>query len=54
MLCYMTGRKEIVGITLDKKTKGKLDSYGEKYALSRSSVIRLAVNDFFLRLEGVF
>lgn len=47
----MTSRKEIVGITLDKKTKNKLDSYGEKHALSRSSVIRLAVNEFFIKLE---
>lgn len=48
----MVNKKQIVGITLDKKTKSKLDSYGEKHALSRSAVIRLAVNDFFLRLRG--
>ncbi|MCK5260874.1 MAG: hypothetical protein KAJ44_01695 [Thermoplasmatales archaeon] len=49
----MTERKEIIGITMDKKTKKKIDTYGEDHALSRSSVIRLAVNDFFIRLEDV-
>lgn len=47
----MVNKKEIVGITLDKKTKKKCDDYGEDHALSRSAVIRLAVNEFFMHLE---
>jgi len=37
---------------MDKKTKKKCDDYGESRALSRSAVIRLAVNEFFIRLEA--
>ncbi len=48
----MSDRKEVIGITLDKKTKDKVDSYGENHSLSRSAVIRLAVNEFFIHLEG--
>ena len=44
----MSNRKDIVGISLDKKTKKILDKYSEEHALSRSSAIRLIVNDFFL------
>lgn len=47
----MSDRKEIVGITLDKKTKNLVDKYGEEHSLSRSATIRLAVNEFFLGLK---
>ena len=48
----MSSRKEIIGITIDKKTKNLIDKYGENHAISRSAVIRLACNDFFIRLGG--
>ena len=48
----MSNKQEIIGITIDKKTKKKVDSYGEDHALSRSAVIRLIVNDFFIKQEG--
>jgi len=41
-----------VSVALDDKTKEKLDDYGEKYALSRSAVIRMIVNNFFLHQDG--
>lgn len=41
-------RVEIVAITLDDDTKNKLDKYGYDHGLSRSAVIRLAVNEFFI------
>lgn len=41
-----------INISIDKKTINKLDDYGKKYSLSRSAVIRLVANDFFLKLEG--
>lgn len=48
----MNNKKEIVGITLDKKTKKKIDKYGDDHSLSRSAAIRFICNDFFLRLGG--
>ena len=48
----MINKKEIIGITLDNSTKKKCDDYGNSHGLSRSAVIRLAVNEFFLKLEG--
>jgi len=45
----MKRNKEIIAITLDPITKEKADSYGEAHGLSRSAVIRLCVNDFFIR-----
>jgi len=42
--------KGVTTVFLDEKTKNIIDSYGEKHALSRSAVIRLAVNDFFIGL----
>jgi predicted transcriptional regulator len=39
--------KKIVSITLDDKTKSRLDEYGKKHAISRSSALRMIVNDFF-------
>ena len=44
-------KQEIIGITIDKKTKGLVDNYGQQHGLSRSAVIRLIVNDFFLKQE---
>jgi len=38
-------------INLDDKTTKKLDEFAEKHSLSRSAVIRLAVNEFFLKKE---
>jgi len=40
-------------ITLDEKTKKLLDSYGRTHSISRSTVIRLAVNEFFIKLGGI-
>ena len=42
----------IATIVIDDKTVNLLDEYGEKHSLSRSAVIRLIVNDFFLK-KGV-
>jgi len=39
-------------ISIDDKTIKKLEKYGNDHSLSRSAVIRLAVNDFFIRLEA--
>jgi hypothetical protein len=47
----MINKKEIIGITLDSQTKKLTDDFGEKHGLSRSAVIRLAVNEFFLKKE---
>jgi len=41
-------KKEIVGITLDGKTKARLDKYAEDHSISRSATIRIAVNEFFM------
>lgn len=43
-------RKEVIGITIDKKTKDLIDDYGNDHSISRSAVIRLACNDFFIKL----
>lgn len=40
-----------VGIHLDQKTKNLIDEYAEEHSLSRSSVIKLSVNEFFLKNE---
>ena len=45
----MTIVKRNYCIVLDEKTREKIDKYAKNHALSRSAVIRLAVNDFFLR-----
>ena len=39
-------------ISLDEKTKSLLDKYGEQHSLSRSAVLRMIVNDFFLKKDG--
>jgi len=44
----MNNKKEIIGITLDKKTKSLVDKYGEDHSISRSAVIRFCCNEFFL------
>lgn len=44
--------KKIVAITLDNKTKSLVDNYATEHAISRSAAIRLALNEFFLRLGG--
>ncbi len=46
-------QKEIIAITLDKKTKATLDKYANEHALSRSALIRLIVNDFFLQRRSI-
>ena len=43
---------KIYTITLDDKTKHKLDSYAQNHAISRSAAIRLAVNEYFLKQEA--
>ena len=43
---------EICSITLDEKTKALLDTYAKNHSISRSAVIRLAVNEFFLKTEA--
>jgi len=48
----MYNKKEIIGITLDRKTKTLVDDYADSRGLSRSSMIRLAVREFFLN-QGV-
>jgi hypothetical protein len=47
----MFNRKQVIGITIDAKTKQLLDIYGENHGLSRSATIRVIVNDFFLNQE---
>jgi len=44
---------EVTSVTLDPKTKSLLDEYAKEHVVSRSSAIRLIVNDFFLQLEKV-
>lgn len=39
-------------VALDEKTINKLSRYCKDHSISRSAVIRLAVNDFFIRLDG--
>jgi metal-responsive CopG/Arc/MetJ family transcriptional regulator len=41
-----------ISITIDKKTKEKIDGYGENHSLSRSAVIRLITSEFFIKKEG--
>jgi len=45
----MSNRKEIIGITIDNKTKTLVDSYAKDRSVSRSAAIRLIVNEFFLK-----
>jgi len=42
-------KKEIIGITIDPATKKIVDDFAESHGLSRSSVIRLATNEYFLK-----
>lgn len=46
-------RKEIIGITLDSATKKTVDAFAESHGLSRSAVIRLATNEYFLKKKGI-
>lgn len=41
---------DTTSVTLDKKTKELCDKYGKEHSISRSAVIRLAVNEFFIKL----
>lgn len=38
-------------INLDEKTHSRVKEYAEAHGIPRAVVIRLAVNDFFLKLE---
>ena len=38
---------------VDEKTKTLLDEYGTQHSLSRSAVLRMIVNDFFLKREAM-
>jgi len=42
-------KKEVITITIDPKTKNLLDTFGKNHGLSRSSVIRLIANNYFLK-----
>jgi len=48
---FMFNEKHIKSINLDENTLKKCDEFGKKHALSRSAVIRLALNEFLQ--EGV-
>lgn len=39
-------------INLDEKTIARVKKYGEDHGIPKAVVIRLVVNDFFLKLEG--
>ena len=39
-------------IHLDDKTKELLDIYSKNHSISRSSTIKLIVNEFFLNIKG--
>jgi len=39
-------------INLDEKTIARVKKYSDDHGIAKAVVIRLAVNDFFLRLEG--
>ena len=41
-----------ISIALDEKTKNLLDIFGKSRGLSRSSVVRLAVREYFLNRDG--
>ena len=43
---------ERISITIDKKTLKLLDDFKIKYAIDRSSTVRMIVNNFFLK-QGV-
>ena len=43
---------DITTITLDAESKKLLNRYARKNKMSRSAVIRLAIKEFFLRLEA--
>ena len=40
--------KKSISIALDEKTKNLLDFFGKSRGLSRSSVVRLTVREYFL------
>jgi metal-responsive CopG/Arc/MetJ family transcriptional regulator len=42
----MINQKHIKSINLDENTIQKMDEYAKQHALSRSSVVRLALNIF--------
>jgi hypothetical protein len=44
-------KKGVVSVTIDEKTKNLLDKYSQDHSISRSAVIRLVVNEFFIREE---
>ncbi len=39
-------------VYLGKKTKDKIEKYAKDHDLSRSSAIKLMVNEFFLKRKG--
>jgi hypothetical protein len=47
----MKNEQNNVSIYLDKRTKDIIERYAKNHSLSRSSVIKLIVNDFFMKLE---
>ncbi len=44
---------KITSIALSKNEQNLIDSYRKKYGLSRSACIRLILNDFFIKNQGV-
>jgi len=52
-LTLFMNNKQATGVALSKNEKELLDSYAEKFGLSRSAVIRFIINDFFLKNKEV-
>ncbi len=48
----MLNEKKVKSINLDRKTIQRCDNFGIEHGLSRSAVIRLAVNEFFIKREA--
>ena len=44
----MNKKMENCCVTLDVSTRKKIEDFAESHSLSKSAVIRLAINEFFL------
>ena len=51
VLIYLSIMKQFC-INLDEKTLTRVKKYGEEHGIPRAVVIRMIVNDFFLKREG--
>ena len=45
--------KNPTSIALSNQELKLVDNYSQKFGLSRSAVVRLIINDFFLKNEGI-